>query len=119
MPKIKINYFLKTNNEIIEKKLNGIYHDNIITFKDNNVITSILLNNNILKKEGNDYIINIDLNNISCKCYFKKENKYIDFDIHLNNYTKDDNSIHIDYYIIYDNINRINILFKINYEVIK
>ncbi len=119
MPKIKINYFLKTNNEIIEKKLNGIYHDNIITFKDNNVITSILLNNNILKREGNDYIINIDLNNISCKYYFKKENKYIDFDIHLNNYTKDDNSIHIDYYIIYDNINRINILFKINYEVIK
>ena len=119
LPKIKINYFLKTNNEIIEKKLNGIYHDNIITFKDNNVITSILLNNNILKRESNDYIINIDLNNISCKYYFKKENKYIDFDIHLNNYTKDDNSIHIDYYIIYDNINRINILFKINYEVIK
>lgn len=119
MPKIKINYFLKTNNEIIEKKLNGIYHDNIITFKDNNVITSILLNNNILKREGNDYIINIDLNNISCKYYFKKENKYINFDIHLNNYTKDDNSIHIDYDIIYDNINRINILFKINYEVIK
>ena len=54
LPKIKINYFLKTNNEIIEKKLNGIYHDNIITFKDNNVITSILLNNNILKREGND-----------------------------------------------------------------
>lgn len=119
LPKIKINYFLKTDNEIIEKKLNGIYHDNIITFKDNNVITSILLNNNILKRESNDYIININLNNISCKYYFKKENKYIDFGIHLNNYTKDDNSIYIDYDIIYDNINRMNILFKINYEVIK
>ena len=38
---------------------------------------------------------------------------------YIFNYTKDDNSIHIDYDIIYDNINRINILFKINYEVIK
>lgn len=119
MSKIKIDYYLKTDEEIIEKNIYGIYHDDIITFKDSDIITNILLKDNILKRENNDYIITIDLKNILCNYYLKEYHKYLTFNMKLNKYYIADNNIHIDYDIIYEEKNRVNILFNLNYEVVK
>lgn len=119
LPKVKIKYFLKTENELEDKNLYGIYHNEIITFKDNDVITNILLNDNVLKRENKDYIITINFNNLLCKYYLKEYNKSINFNISINEYLVKDNNICINYDIIYDNRNKVNILFNLSYEVIK
>ena len=119
LPKIKINYSLKTDNELIEKNLYGIYHDNTIIFKDSGITTSILLNDKILKRENNDYSIMINFNDISFKYYLKENNSYLNFDIILNDYYISDDKVYINYDIVYDDTNKINIEFNLNYEVIK
>ena len=64
MSKINIDLKLTTNEEKISKKISGIIDHNRIVYIDDNVKTTILLNDIItLKREAKDYIIKLVFDN--------------------------------------------------------
>ena len=116
MPKIKIKYELKSNDDIIKKELLGIKRKETIIFNDDNILTNITISNDniIVKRDNNESCLTICLGNINKGTYFLKEyNKQIDIDINFKEKQVTDNMIYFRYE---SNDNKIE--YKLYYEVI-
>lgn len=116
MPKIKINYELKSNNDIIKKELLGIKRKETIIFQDDTVLTNITISNNniIIKRDSSDTCLTIFLGDITKGTYLLKDyNKQIDIDISLKEKQVTNNMIYFKYK---SNDNKVE--YKLYYEVI-
>ncbi|MDD2180809.1 MAG: hypothetical protein PHW32_00315 [Bacilli bacterium] len=124
MSKIKINSTLKMNDEVIEKKFMGIIIDNKITYKEDLISVTILLNNDKIKmrRDTEEYCINFEfLNNKKTTCVYnvKKQNMIIYLKVKTNSLVIKDNLIIVDYDLYQQSEIIDKFIFKFEYEVIK
>lgn len=64
MSKINIDLKLTSSNEVINKKISGIFNNNRIIYIDDNIKTTIILDEILtLKRESKEYIINLIFDN--------------------------------------------------------
>ena len=102
----KINLLVKycLINQKKEYNIKGIYQNNIIKFKDDNVINIIDLKNNIMERIYDNQTIRFDFNNNIC--YIEADNIVLDLEIKvleiksLNDYFYVKYNIDNDYYEI-------------------
>lgn len=98
MSKINIETSIKQNNKIEKTTTQAILQDNIIKYKENNIINILDIEKEKLKRKTNEYEITIDFKN---KTIINKYNEYeIPLKIKIINKTIEQNKINIKYQII-------------------
>lgn len=112
------------NDEVIEKKFMGIIIDNKITYKEDLISVTILLNNDKIKmrRDTEEYCINFEfLNNKKTTCVYnvKKQNMIIYLKVKTNSLVIKDNLIIVDYDLYQQSEIIDKFIFKFEYEVIK
>lgn len=105
MSKVNIRSILenKTTKDIIELKTKGIKNDNIITYKDNDVLVSIKIDNSIKMKRNN--IEFIFIKNKNTNCIYNIYNKNLTLNLFTNEIIISDKYIEIDYKIEDEKLN--------------
>lgn len=69
----EVSVILKINDFILEKK--GILKNNIVTFKDKDIVYTFDIDNLILIRDSLDYMITIDFYKEKSYCYYDKVNQ--------------------------------------------
>jgi uncharacterized beta-barrel protein YwiB (DUF1934 family) len=123
MAKIKINSSLKTKDDIILKELLGIYFDNKIVYKEENINVTILLEDNKIKlsRVTDEYEIIIDfIRNKKTEgvYYIKSHQLKMDLCVKTNILDIKDNKIVIEYELNLNGEDMGIFKFEIKYEVI-
>lgn len=109
MSKVKIKSILEntSNNEKIEYNILGIKNNNKITYLENDINVSIIIDDNIkiIRKDQDKEIILEFINKKDTKCLYKAYNNIYELGIYTNNLIIKDNYIEIDYRVEEDNLN--------------
>lgn len=107
--RILVKGYLKniTDNEMFEFEEKGIKNKNKLTFSNDGVKTSIIIDNDkiLMIRDGNDFVNSFvfDIKNSSCN-YLLKENNYdVDIDITTIRMDINENNIYIKYVVIDSN----------------
>ena len=103
MSKIKIKWSINSvSSKSIKNYTNGIINNNIITYKDNNCLVNLFVENNIVKliRECDEFnqelIFELDTNHIS-SYYIKDMNLEVKLETLTNKLNIKDNKISIEY----------------------
>lgn len=112
MSKIRINTVLKTDRDNLTLNVKGILKDNEIIYKDNDVLTKLNIEKNILIRETNEYRIIMNFDNNKLLYYLKEFDKTLEDKIEVKKIVKKDNYFNINYII-----NDILYEYEISYEV--
>lgn len=117
MSKIKINYNLKTNDNLTSIESKGIKNNNTITFKDNDVMFKLKIEEDklIINRSNDEYSIDLNLSLENSFGYYCLNNiGKFKLNIKTDQITLDENSIKIKYNLNDD-------LFELDliYEVIE
>lgn len=111
MSKIKIKYMVKNSNEIITNECLGILKNNLITYNDNGIMTSMDLDKLELIRTTDEYEIKMNFNdNI---CYIMNAEGTINIDLELKIKKTENNRVYIEYIL-----NNEIYYYKLEYEVI-
>lgn len=109
MSKVKLRTILKNtnSNEKIEYNIPGIKQDTKISYLENGMNVSIIIDKKIIiiRKDQDKEIILEFVNNKYSKCQYKVYGNIYELDIYTNNLIIKDNYIEIDYIIEEDNLN--------------
>ena len=125
MSKIKCIINLKENDNIIfnDKVFYGVKINNKMTYKENEIMVTILLDDNkiIMKREGLDYLINLEFeenNNTIGKYFINNGNLWLPLDTFTDTILVDDSNIKLEYQLKLDDTPT-KFLFEIKFEVIE
>ena len=112
---------LKEDDKIVmdKKEVMGIKNNNKITFKDGDLIVTIIIDNNkiMMKRANKEYELNLEFdegNNTIGKYFLNNDNLWLPIEVFTDKILVSEKSIEVDYYI-----DKINFNFKISFEVIK
>lgn len=107
MSKVNIEFKLVSNEDNIIKKIDGILQNNRLSFYDDNIKTSLIINDIItMKRETKDYIIelNFDKNNTTKGTYLLlNHNISLDLIIDTIKLEKKDDYLNIKYHLLVSN----------------
>ena len=101
----------------------GVKNDNKISYKENNVIVTILIDNNkiIMKRRASDYEIHLQFeakSNTVGKYFVNNSDLWLPLDTFTDKIVVDDSSIRVDYELKLNEKPQ-KFLFEIKYEVIE
>lgn len=124
MAKIRINLSLKSNEETISKDCLGLYQGNKITYLDDKINVTLLLDDNRIKMNRNteDYIIEMifSLGATTQGVYIVKSHKIkMDLTVKTNILEINDNKICIEYELKLNGTEMGRFNYEIIYEVIQ
>jgi len=111
MGKIRIKHCLKKENEKISNSCLGIFRDNKIINKENNITTTLDINKLILTRKNNEYEINLYL--LEEKANITINELLMNLELKLLNKEINENNIKIEYIL-----NDEKIIYELEYEVI-
>ncbi len=121
MAKVSCLINLKEDDKTVidNKRVVGIKIDNKITFKDDNITVTIIVDNNkiIMKRISKDYELNFEFQeriNTTGKYFLNNDNLWLPIEVFTDKILVSEKSIEVDYYI-----DKINFDFKISFEVIE
>lgn len=121
MAKISCVINLKEDDKIVidKKEVIGIKNDNKITFKDDDIIVTIIVNNNriMMKRVNKEYELNLEFEeriNTVGKYFLNNDNLWLPIEVFTDKILVSEKSVEVDYYI-----DKINFNFKISFEVIE
>lgn len=120
MAKINCVINLKEDGKIVidEKEVKGIKSNKKITFKDDDLIVTIMVDNNkiMMKRANKEYELNLEFEegkNTTGKYFLNNDNLWLPIEIFTDTILVSENCVEVDYYI-----DKINFNFKISFEVI-
>lgn len=121
MAKINCVINLKEDDKIVidKKQILGIKNKNKVTFKDENIIVTIIVDNNkiMMKRANKEYELNFEFEegiSTTGKYFLNNDNLWLPIEVFTDKILVSEKSIEVDYYI-----DKINFNFKISFEVIK
>ena len=100
---IKAKLLNKTSNETYNINTKGIKNNNKITFYDNDILNTIIIDsdNILVERKNNEYTISLDFSKEK-GIYKTKDDLVLDFMIKINYIIKKEEFIEIDYIIYMD-----------------
>ena len=112
---------LKEDDKIVidKKEVMGIKNGNKITFKDDDLIVTIMVDNNkiMMKRANKEYELNLEFEegiNKTGKYFLNNANLWLPIEVFTDKILVSEKSVEVDYYI-----DKINFNFKISFEVTK
>lgn len=121
MAKINCVINLKEDDKIVmdNKEVIGIKSGDKITFKDDEVIVTIIIDNNkiMMKRVNKEYELNLEFEeeiNTTGKYFLNNDNLWLPIEVFTDKILVSEKSVEVDYYI-----DKINFNFKISFEVIE
>ena len=110
---------LKEDDKIVMdmKEVIGIKNNNKITFKDDGIIVTIIIDNNkiMMKRVSRDYELTLEFQektNTTGKYFLNNDNLWLPIEVFTDKILVSENCVEVDYYI-----DKINFNFKISFEV--
>ena len=112
---------LKEDDKIVidNKEVIGIRNNDKITFKDDDITVTIMVDNNkiMMKRVSKDYQLNFEFEeriNTMGKYFLNNDNLWLPIEVFTDKILVSENCVEVDYYI-----DKINFNFKISFEVIE